>query len=38
MKDKQIFPLVKNIILEMNKLKYIDSYFIIDQYSSKYDI
>jgi len=37
-KDKNIFQLLKNIILEMNKIKYADSYFIIDQYSSKYDI
>ena len=38
LKDKQIFPLLKNIIIEMNNLKYIQSYFIIDQFSSKYDI
>ena len=38
LKNKQLFPLLKKIIIEMNNLKYINSYFIIDQYSSKYDI
>ena len=37
LKNKQIFPLLKNIIIEMNNFKRINSFFIIDQYSSKYD-
>ena len=32
------FSLLENIIIIMNELAYTDSYFIIDQYSSKYDI
>ena len=38
LKDKDIFSLLENIILEMNKIEYENIYFIIDQYSSKYDI
>ena len=38
LKNKDIFSLLENIILEMNKVEYADVYFIIDQYSSKYDI
>jgi len=37
LKNKQIFSLLKNIIILMNNLQYTNSYFIIDQYSSKYD-
>ena len=38
LEDKNIFQLLKYIILEMNNLKYYDSYFIIDQYCIKYNI
>ena len=38
LKDKVIFSLLENIILEINKIEYDNIYFIIDQYSSKYDI
>ena len=38
LKDKNIFELLKNIILEIKKFKCMQIFFIIDQYSSKYDI